>query len=168
MQTTKPTREQIEGWKATFAAYRPRLRPNRKTAEELIATLRARYPVVEMDDERWKQTVILNVTMNPFSAKKLPAGQAPEAVVFRIRNEGAGEVLYERQREPFLGLPITVGVERVTGEFHVEGSADLWDELFAFRGLDAADLENFYLVAEYIGCLEKAGTLEETLATLKA
>ena len=168
MQTTKPTRKQIEEWKETFAAYRPRLRPNRKTAEELIATLRAHYPVVEMDDEGWKQVVIQNVTMNPFSAEKLPSGQTPQAVVFRVLNADAGKALYERQSKPFMGLPITVEVERITGEFHVEGSADLWDELFAFRGLDAADLENYYLVAEYVSCLERAGALEATLTAMQA
>ena len=39
----------------------------------------------------------------------------------------------------------------------VEGSSRLWDELFVYRGLDLVDLDNFYLVAEYVECLKKAG-----------
>ena len=167
MQLTKPTPEQIAGWKETFAAYRPKLKPNRKTAEEMIAYLCARYPVEKLPDKRWEQVVIQNVTMNPFAAEKLPAGSRPEAAVYRVANAGAGKELYAKQSAPFAGMPITVGIERVTSEFHVEGSAELWDELFAFRGLDAADLENFYLVAEYVGCLMRAGTLEATLTQMR-
>ncbi len=37
----------------------------------------------------------------------------------------------------------------------VEGSSELWNELFAFRGLDEEDLKNYYLVAEYISCLKQ-------------
>ena len=50
---------------------------------------------------------------------------------------------------------IFVAIDEITGTFHVELSVLLWDELFAFRGLDAADLENCYLVAEYLACREK-------------
>ena len=46
----------------------------------------------------------------------------------------------------------------------VEGSSQLWDELFAFRGLDDDDLTDFYLVAEYISCLKKFDTLDRVLA----
>ena len=33
--------------------------------------------------------------------------------------------------------------------------AKLWDELCAFQGLDEADLQNSYCVAQYISLLEK-------------
>jgi hypothetical protein len=35
--------------------------------------------------------------------------------------------------------------------------------LFAFKGLDAEDLTNFYLVAEYIACLKKFDMLDDVL-----
>ncbi len=65
------------------------------------------------------------------------------------------------------GSPIYVGMDLITGYFQVEGGCSLlWDQLFAFRGLDAMDLENYYLVAEYIGCLRRFGKLERTLGEL--
>ena len=39
----------------------------------------------------------------------------------------------------------------------MEGSGELYDELIAFRGLDDRDLENFYLVAEYVAAAQKFG-----------
>lgn len=50
-----------------------------------------------------------------------------------------------------------VGLEHETAFVMVEGSSDLADELVAFAGLDAADLNNYDLVANYIACLEKFG-----------
>ena len=59
-----------------------------------------------------------------------------------------GKLLYEKQDNIFKGEDIFVGIEMETGFIHVEGSSLLWDELFAFRGLDTDDLKNIYLVAE--------------------
>jgi len=41
----------------------------------------------------------------------------------------------------------------------VEGSSMLWDELCAFQGLDAKDIENYYCVAQYISCLKRFNKL---------
>ena len=41
--------------------------------------------------------------------------------------------------------------------------AYLADELVAFAGLDQADLHNYYLVANYIACLEKFDLLAEVV-----
>ena len=46
----------------------------------------------------------------------------------------------------------------------MEGSSLLWDELYAYRGLNEPELENYYSVAEYVSCLNRFGLLEETLA----
>ncbi|MPN52317.1 hypothetical protein SDC9_199973 [bioreactor metagenome] len=54
-------------------------------------------------------------------------------------------------------------MEIETASFHVEGSSLLWDELFAYRGLDEMDLRNFYMVAEYAACLKRFGMLEGAL-----
>lgn len=48
-----------------------------------------------------------------------------------------------------------MGIDLTTGEFHVESEniekvIQIYDDLFAYRGLDAADLKNYFLVAEYI------------------
>ena len=51
-------------------------------------------------------------------------------------------------------------MEFETGCIFVEGSSVLADEITAFQGLDQDDLENYYLVANYIRCLKKRGLLE--------
>jgi hypothetical protein len=52
-------------------------------------------------------------------------------------------------------ITLDIHGEYETGYLLVEGSSSLWDELFAFQGLDKNDIENFYLVAEYIKSLKK-------------
>ena len=79
-------------------------------------------------------------------------------------NESTARQLYLEQDQVFKGLPIIAGIELETGFFHIEGSSALWDQLFAFRGLDETDLKNFYLVAEYINCIKRFDRLEEVLS----
>jgi hypothetical protein len=45
----------------------------------------------------------------------------------------------------------------------IEGSGELADEIAAYQGLDKDDLGNFYLVANYIRCLEKYDLLDNVL-----
>jgi hypothetical protein len=157
------TPEMIRAWKETSDQYRPRLRPDKKTGPELIAYLIGKYPVTVLADDRAKQVVADNVILNRCLADKLPAGKAPDPVVFSLENTGTGKQFYENQDELFRGTPILVGVERETSWFLVEGSSLLWDELFAYRGLDEDDLTNYYLVAEYISCLKRFGWLDNVL-----
>ena len=77
-----------------------------------------------------------------------------------MENEGNGCALYAAaEKEAALWQErrerIFVGLDTVTGFFMVEGSSLLWDELYAFRGLDAQDLENYVCVAEYIACMQR-------------
>ena len=160
MLTRKATRPLIALWKRTWIEYRDRLRPNRKTGAEVLAYLKANYPLNPIEDERAREVVIGNALELERLEHRLPEGVSPEAEAFIVENEGAGRVLYEKQDETFQGIPIFVGVERHTAYFHVEGSSLLWDALYAFRGLDEAELKNFYCVAEYVGCLRRFGHLE--------
>lgn len=48
-----------------------------------------------------------------------------------------------------------MGLEAYTRHVLVEGSSKLFDELTAFAGLDAKDIENDFLVAQYIECLQR-------------
>ena len=164
MLTQEVTKEMIAEWKAVSREYRPRLTPNRKNAVQIIDYLQARYPVVELSDKTWQQIVIDDVVENEALAEKLPLGATARARVFSVRNTGAGKTLFDSQDALFHGLDIIVGVELETGHFHVEGSSALFDELFAFRGLDQIDLENYFLVAEYISCLKKQGLLKRALS----
>lgn len=164
MLMQEPTPEMVKAWKATFDKYRMQLSPNKKTAFEIIEYLKQKYPLTEHTGEKSKQVVVDNVILNEHDANKLPAGKAPIAKVFFIEDTGSGKLLYEKQDDLFKGTKIFVGVELETAFFMVEGSSLLWDELFAFRGLDEDDLSNFYLVAEYISCLKKFNILNSVLA----
>lgn len=163
MLMQEATPEMIEQWKLTYSEFKPRLNPNRKLASDLIAYLTSKYPVKEETDEKLKQVVTDNVLLNKCFAEKLPVDKHPVAVCYSINNTGVAKLLYEKQDEIFGGQTIIVGIELETGFFLVEGSSELWDELFAFQGLDEKDLNNFYLVAEYIACLQKFNMLDKVL-----
>ena len=157
MLTERPTEEMIAEWQEIHKAHRPHMQPNRKSGTELIAWLCAHYPVTELHEQELLEMVTLSVMENAHYAEKLPEGISPKPRAFRIENTGTGAELYEIQEDIWAECAyILVTLEEVTGEFFVEGSCRLWDEMFAFRGLDAADLENYYLVAEYIKCKNHA------------
>ena len=161
------TPEMIDTWKSVYNENKTRLVPNRKSAQQMIEYLKGKYSVSEITNEKCKQVVLDNVLSNKCHADKLPAGKKPKAVVYIVQNANAGTQLYENQDELFKGQSIIVGIELETGFFHVEGSSELCDELFAYRGLDKIDLNNFYLVAEYVACLLKLDMLNEALVETK-
>ena len=164
MQTTHATQEEIASWKRIYAEYKPRLKPNRITGAALYAFLESRYPLRPLDDARANQLVVSSILENNCFARDLPPDALPEPVCCTIERNGAGMKLYESQDEVFSGIAIFVGIDLTSGYFTVEGSSLLWDELYAHRGLNEAELENFYCVAEYISCLKRFSLLEETLA----
>lgn len=155
MLMQEPSPELIAEWKDTFHKYRADLIPNQKTGKELLTYLTQKYSVSELHDDVIKQVVLDNIIQNECHAAKLQDGKTPAIKVFLIENSGPGTYLYENQDEVFAGNSIIVGIDLETAYFLVEGSSLLWDELFAFRGLDKDDLNNFYLVAEYVACTQK-------------
>ena len=159
MLMQEPTEAMIIEWKSTFEKYRAKLFPNRKSGDELIEYLTQKYTVKEVTSDKWYEIVRGNVMDNDHNAKKLPEGKIPNPRVYLIENIGAGKSLYENQDKVFDNTKIVVGIELETAFFMVEGSSLLWDELFAYRGLDEADLDNVYLVAEYVSCLKRFGML---------
>ncbi len=167
MLMQEATPEMIAGWKAVFNEYSQRLHPNRKGAGDVIEYLEGKYQLAELADEEWKLVVAGNVMLNEFNANKLPAGKTVAPRVFRVLNSGQAQLLYRHQDDVFKGQDIILGIDMETGFFHVEGSSLLWDELFAFRGMDKDDLTNYYLVAEYIACLKKFDMLEKVLERYK-
>ena len=101
-----------------------------------------------------------NLLQNKHLAARLPAGAEPSVATFIVESIGAGEVLYENQDELFAGNSIFVGIDLVSGYFCVEGCSLLWDELYAFQGLDDSDLQYYYCVAEYVSCLRRFDLLK--------
>ncbi len=164
MLIIEPTPEMVEEWKAVYAEYKNRLYPNKRSSQSMIEYLQAKYPVVEEKDDRLVKIVSDNVLSNKHYSQKLSTPKNPTSIVFRVLNESTAKQLYLEQDQVFKGSPIIVGFELETGFFHIEGSSALWDELMAYRGLDEDDLENYYLVAEYINCIKKFNRLEEVLS----
>jgi hypothetical protein len=164
MLTRKVTPELIREWKDTSATYRLLLKANKKTGPDILAYLTGKYPVRELPADSLSEVISDNVLLNDCNARKMPAGKTPEAVGFIIENTGAGKFLYENQDEFFRGMPVIAGIELHSAYFMVEGSSLLWDELFAFRGLDDEDLTNYYLVAEYVACLRRFDQQDRVLS----
>lgn len=160
--TTKPTSEMIENWKTIFEQYKNQLKPNKKTAEEVIDYLRIKYPIKEITASEAKQVVINNIMMNAF-AEKVQKGKELKPLVYHVLNEEGARSLYNKQSDIFRGHPIIVGVELESKYVSVEGSEELADDLVAFQGLDELDLNNYYLVANYVTCLQKYNRLESVL-----
>ncbi len=78
---------------------------------------------------------------NESNREKLPQGAVPQIVAYKAKDSS-----------------VLVGIDLVTGFFHIEGKdinrvAEIYDDLFLFRGLDETDIKNYFLVAQYIQCL---------------
>ncbi len=163
MLTHKASQKDIEGWKNVFEQYKNRLKPNRISGKALCEYLESRYPLLPLEDSKADNLVIQNILENEVFARELPPGTAPNPVCFVIEPVGAGKALYSNQDDIYQHCEILVGIDLISGYFLVEGSSELWDELYAHRGLNENDLANFYCVSEYISCLERFGLLEQTL-----
>jgi len=160
MLMQEPTPEMVERWKKVWIEYKDKLLPNRKSGKEVVEYLKNKYLMEALNDDNAKQVVINNILYNKPLADKLPMGVEPLVATFFIENKDNGKFLYENQDEIFKGNNVFVGVELESGFFCVEGSSLLWDELYAFQGLDEKDIQNYFCVAEYMSCLKKFGLLE--------
>lgn len=163
MLTTPPTPALIAHWQSVFKTYRHRLVPNKKSTEQVLAYLAERYPLEAVDTAAARAVVTGNITANRPLAEKCPPGRDLRPVVFMIPRQGSGVRLYQEREALYGDSPIMVGLEHETAFVMVEGSGDLADQLVAFAGLDQADLDNYYLVANYIACLEKYGLLNTVI-----
>ncbi|MDD2969570.1 MAG: hypothetical protein PHT89_04355 [Lachnospiraceae bacterium] len=157
------TPQMITEWKEIWNQYKDKLSPNRKSGQEVLDYLAMKYPLKELLDDRAMQVVIDNVIHNKVYAEKLPSGIIPFVRAFIIENTGIAKELYDNQDEIFKKVSIFVGIDLMSGFVHVEGSSLLWDELYAFQGLDEKDIQNYYSVAAYISCLKRFGLLNGTI-----
>lgn len=135
MLTKEATPELIKEWQKIYYNHIDNLVSNRKTGFEIDEYFRKNYSFVSLNDKNAKETVIQNIINNESFKEKLSAGVKPKPMTYTIRDSN-----------------IFVGIDLISGYFYVEGSETIYDDLFAYRGLDESDLKNFYLVAEYIRC----------------
>lgn len=128
--------ELVKEWKRIFETYRSSMRPNRKTGSEVDSYFRGKYPYSIYKNEKFKKAVAFNIVKNEHSRNKLPEETKPDIKGYCIND-------------------VFVGIDVVSGEFHVESNdiskaIPIYDDLFIYRGLDEEDLDNYFLVAEYI------------------
>ncbi|EAF7771779.1 TPA: hypothetical protein ACSZA9_14410 [Listeria monocytogenes] len=135
MLTKEATPELIKEWQKIYYNHIDNLVPNRKTGFEINEYFRKNYSFVSVNDKNAKETVVQNIINNESFKEKLSVGAKPKPMTYNIRDSN-----------------IFVGIDLISGYFYVEGSEEVYDDLFAYRGLDESDLKNFYLVAEYIRC----------------
>ena len=136
MLTTKPTAKMIKEWLRVYSDYREQLFANNKTGEEVNAYFFAKYKPDTFTQAEFKKVVLYNIMENAHNKEKLPLGVSPNIATYK-----AGKIL--------------VGIDLVTGFFHAEGEdiaavAEIYDDLFMYRGLDEKDLDNYFLVAQYV------------------
>ena len=114
--------------------------PSRRSGEELLAYLQARYRLLPLTGGRALSVARDNVLFNPPLREKLPPGQASRPVAFALPGRGRR------------GWPSMVFLDLASGCFFVENDRELRDRLAAFQGLDAADAKNPWMLSEYLRC----------------
>ena len=155
MITHAVTRAELRRWRAEWVILRDRLAPNRRDGGELLSYLAAHYPLELPSDPAAEQWVEENVLQTACFREKLPDGASPQPVCRYIADSGAGASLYLEQDAVFRGARILAGIDLASGCYFVEGSSRLWDELFAFQGLDEKDIKNYVCVAQYADCMRR-------------
>lgn len=142
MLREQPTAQLRRQWTAVFDQYKDKLRPNRRTGQELAAHLAANYGLTAFADARATAAVSESVLKNEWFRQKLPPGEGPRPVTLWGKHNGRR---------------VVVGVDLASGAYWVEDDEDLWDEPCAFQGLDEADLQSCCCVYESVSCLKKRG-----------
>lgn len=172
--------EIVKEWKETYKKYRPLLKPNRKSVNEILEYIKLKYPVEEDKSDKAREVVEKNVLYNHYRKKLSENDKTLSVVVFRVKNEDNAIKLYENQESDhvkFMGkmkktikdfqpysfepVPIIIGAERKSGCIFVEGSQELSEEITIVQGLDSDELKNYYLVANYINILKKHNKLND-------
>ena len=136
MLTTEPPSEMNAEWKRIFDDNYSVMKPNRKTGYEVDYYFRQNYPYHLSDNTDFQKIAYLNITQ----------GSSFENVPVDIHYYQTGNVL--------------VAIDLHTGGFYIESEnieevIPIHDDLFVYRGLDEEDIENYFLVAEYVTLCKK-------------
>lgn len=149
------TKELVKEWRYTHSMYASKLKPNKINAEKIVKFIKDRYNVKEVVDHELLNGISNCIVNNSFFAQKLKNDSLPRIVAFTIMNDEKSSELYNSQESMWRKCPIFVAIDFETGYLQVEGSCELYDELFAFQGLDKYDIENIVRVSDYISCIKK-------------
>lgn len=126
----------IKEWKRIFDENQRFMKDNRKTGIEVDSYFKNKYPFTTLESSEYADILTANIVQNEFNSKKLPEGKKPIIKTYRVDD-------------------VLVGIDIVTGYFQIEceniqKTAPIYDDLFVYRGLDKFDLQNYFLVAEYV------------------
>jgi hypothetical protein len=113
------TPEMVREWKKIHKQYKDRLKPNRKSGQEIVDYLLEKYSLTPISDSKAKQVISLNVLENEPLREKLPEGAEPNPVAFYLDNEGEGKNIYQNQDEMYRGSKIFIGVDLSSGYYLV-------------------------------------------------
>ncbi len=149
------SREKLREWREIHKQYKGKLTPNRKSGKEVLEYLLNKYLLDEFNEEKGARAVSETVLNNEFQKQKLPQNSQPEPKTYILRNEGNGKFIYDNQEDIWEGCPIFIGIDLSSGYVQIEGSCLLYDEIYAFQGIDKYDIENCVRVADYMDCLKK-------------
>ena len=149
------SKEMVFEWRKTHAKFKDKLQPNRKSGKEVLEYLQNKYLLDKINEKTAFNAVYETVLNNEFQKQKLPPNSQPEPKTFILKNEGNGKIIYDKQENIWENCPIFIGIDLSSGYVQVEGSCFLYDEIYAFQGIDEFDIENCVRVAEYIDCLQK-------------
>ena len=149
------SRERLSEWREIHKRYKDKLTANRKSGTEVLEYLQNKYLLDEFNEERAFRVVYEAVFNNEFHKQKLPPNSQPEPKTFILRNEGYNKLIYDKQEDIWEGCPIFIGIDLNSGYVQIEGSCLLYDEIYAFQGIDEYDIENCVRVAEYIDCVKR-------------
>ena len=132
MLTSKPTPEIINEWKNIYEINKDKLEPNRKSGEELNVYFCTKYKPEILEDEEFYKAIKENILLNEANSEKLKQGEKPDIVSYVLKHKN-----------------VLIGIDLVTGFYQVEGEdvgavAEVYDDLFVFRGLDEKDLQNCF------------------------
>ena len=150
----QPTEKQLLEWQEIHRRFKDKLKPNKKSANEVLGYLINKYSLKELTNEEHLSVITDNILCSDFFAQKL-GGKSPVVSAFLLLNEGNAKKLYDSQEDIWHGCEIFIGIDMISGYFYVEGSPLLYDEIYAFAGIDSYDIENYVRVADYINCIQK-------------
>lgn len=149
------SKEKLIEWRKIHNQYKDKLTSNRKSGKEVLDYLQKKYLLDEFNEERAFRAVCETVLNNEFQKQKLPPNSQPKPKTFILKNEGNGKYIYDNQEEIWENCPVFVGIDLSSGYVQIEGSCLLYDEIYAFQGIDEYDIENCVRVADYIDCVKR-------------
>lgn len=149
------SKEKVLEWREIHKQFKDKLTPNRKSGKEVLEYLQSKYVLDEFNEERAFHAIYETVLKNEFQKQKLPVNTQPEPKTFILKNEDNGKRVYDKQESIWENCPIFIGIDLSSGYVQIEGSCLLYDEIYAFQGIDEYDIENCVRVAEYIDCVKR-------------